>query len=133
MKDSARLQAERAHVERVLTDSVICDKCQATLATYADKCSAGLSEICPGFIAIENERAGIERVINIQGKGNSRAEFFAPSSVSLGFVDICSNGEVFFYGPDEGLMGIKSARQVQAALGMAIEWVEQELEKRGKE
>lgn len=40
--------------ELVLGDSVICDRCDATLPTYADKCSAALDDACPGFQAIEN-------------------------------------------------------------------------------
>lgn len=39
--------------EAVLGRSVICDRCGATLATYADRCSARLDDACPGFIAIE--------------------------------------------------------------------------------
>lgn len=35
----------------------ICDRCHATLATYADACSAPLDEICPGFEAVERLRA----------------------------------------------------------------------------
>lgn len=53
MKLSPRLQAERRFVECKLADSVICDRCKCTLATYADRCSAELSEDCPGFQAIE--------------------------------------------------------------------------------
>jgi hypothetical protein len=39
--------------EAVLGDAVICDRCGATMATYADDCSAPLDEACPGFLAIE--------------------------------------------------------------------------------
>jgi len=53
VKLSQRLHDERAFVERDLGDSVICSDCKATLNTFADKCSAGLSEQCPGYLAIE--------------------------------------------------------------------------------
>lgn len=56
MKDSQRLQEERAFVERSLSDSVICRDCSATLKTYADACTAGLGDACPGFWAIERCR-----------------------------------------------------------------------------
>lgn len=56
MKLSQRLQQERAFVERTLSDSVICSKCSATLATFADACTADLCEMCPGFMAIENAK-----------------------------------------------------------------------------
>jgi ribosomal protein L40E len=56
MKLSQRLQAERAFVERSLGDSVICQKCKATLETFADACTAGLQEQCPGYLAIEQAK-----------------------------------------------------------------------------
>jgi hypothetical protein len=40
--------------EAILGDSVICEQCGATMATYADKCSADLDVACPGFVAIED-------------------------------------------------------------------------------
>lgn len=41
-------------VEAALGDGrVICDRCGATLETYADKCTADLDARCPGFEAIE--------------------------------------------------------------------------------
>ena len=43
-------------VERRLAGRVICNRCGATLETYADQCNADLAERCPGFEAIE--RAG---------------------------------------------------------------------------
>jgi ribosomal protein L40E len=39
--------------EAILGDSVICLRCSATLATYADACTADLGDQCPGFVAIE--------------------------------------------------------------------------------
>ena len=56
MKLSRRLQDERAFVEQSLGDSVLCEWCHATLATYADECTADLQEICPGFVAIEKAK-----------------------------------------------------------------------------
>ncbi|MCP3735644.1 hypothetical protein M9979_12245 [Sphingomonas sp. RP10(2022)] len=40
--------------EAILGDSVICERCGATMVTYADVCSAALDDPCPGFQAIEN-------------------------------------------------------------------------------
>ncbi len=57
MKLSDRLQAERAFVEHTLGDSVICTRCEATLKTFAAVCSAGLSDPCPGFLAIEKAKS----------------------------------------------------------------------------
>ena len=48
--ESARL----ARVEAALGDGrEICPRCHATLWTYADACSAELTDPCPGFRAIE--------------------------------------------------------------------------------
>ena len=52
---------EAAYVEKQLRDRVICAKCQATLATYAEKCSADLSEPCPGFLRIELARSDLRK------------------------------------------------------------------------
>ena len=40
-------------VEDYCGDRVICERCGAKLATYADKCSAAVADPCPGFLAIE--------------------------------------------------------------------------------
>lgn len=40
--------------EMVLGDRVICHRCNATLATYADACTAALDDPCPGFLTIED-------------------------------------------------------------------------------
>lgn len=53
MKDSLQLQVRKAAVKEALGDSVICDLCGCTLATYASKCIAELSDPCPGFMAID--------------------------------------------------------------------------------
>lgn len=52
MRLSQRLRDERAYVEAAC-GGVICERCGATLATYADRCSADLADACPGFNAIE--------------------------------------------------------------------------------
>lgn len=51
-----RLRVERiARVEAALGDGrAICDRCGATLESYADICSANFDEACPGFVAIES-------------------------------------------------------------------------------
>lgn len=43
-------------VEAAFGDGVICARCGATLATFADVCSADLAQECPGFEAIEEVR-----------------------------------------------------------------------------
>lgn len=53
MKLSQRLRDEKAFVEHLLGDSVICPKCNATLGTYAQVCAADLQDPCPGFMAVE--------------------------------------------------------------------------------
>ena len=53
MKLSKRLADEKAYVAAKLGTATICTRCGATLATYADKCSADLSEQCEGFHRIE--------------------------------------------------------------------------------
>ena len=40
-------------VEEIIGEGEICDKCSATLATYAELCNAPLNEPCPGFVKIE--------------------------------------------------------------------------------
>lgn len=52
-KLSQRLQAEQEFVKNACLHYVICTRCGATLDTYADKCSADLSDPCPGFMSIE--------------------------------------------------------------------------------
>ena len=46
-----------ARVESVLGDSVICGRCNATLKTFAEACTAGLDDQCPGFLTIERARS----------------------------------------------------------------------------
>ncbi len=46
---------EWPRVEAALGDGrSICRRCNATLATYGDACTAGLGDRCPGFRAIEH-------------------------------------------------------------------------------
>ncbi len=59
MKLSEELQRQRKLVEDTLGPSIICSKCNATLATYASACTADLSDACPGFMRIEATRAAI--------------------------------------------------------------------------
>lgn len=51
----ALMNAEQQHVEKKLP-GVICKRCGATLASYADKCDAALDQLCPGFNAIEKTK-----------------------------------------------------------------------------
>lgn len=51
---SASETARLARVEAALGNAgEICTRCHATLWTYADVCSADLSDPCPGFQRIE--------------------------------------------------------------------------------
>ena len=61
MKLSERLKDQAAFVERALGDSVICQTCGATLQTFADACTAGLQDPCPGYLAIEQAKATAPR------------------------------------------------------------------------
>lgn len=56
MRDSQQMKDEKAFVENALGKTEICARCKATLATYADACTADLSDACPGFMAIEQCR-----------------------------------------------------------------------------
>lgn len=53
MKLSQRLMDERDYVATALGVEIICRTCRCTLATFADQCTAGLSDLCPGFRAID--------------------------------------------------------------------------------
>ncbi len=56
MRYSQRLQEQRFFVERTLGDSVICQDCNATLKTFAEACTAGLQDLCQGYLAIEKAK-----------------------------------------------------------------------------
>jgi len=61
-KRTGRLGTAINHaVEAELKQSVICARCGATLQTFADKCTAVLADICPGFERIEEVRQPIMR------------------------------------------------------------------------
>ena len=60
-KESQHLKMQRAFVEAKLGSSVICSRCGATLATYADECSADLADPCPGFMTVEDAIAEFDR------------------------------------------------------------------------
>lgn len=53
-------------VEMKLDGAVICDRCDCTLRTFAEKCSAGLSEMCQGFMAIDAAKEEFDRSPNIK-------------------------------------------------------------------
>jgi ribosomal protein L40E len=53
-ESAAGLMTEREFIENAIHQEVICDRCGATLETYADVCTAQLNERCPGFVLIEN-------------------------------------------------------------------------------
>ena len=63
MRNDLLRKAVTNAVEKALGDAVICTRCGATLATYADKCSAALDDPCPGFVTIEDVRLPITRRI----------------------------------------------------------------------
>lgn len=48
--------------EAVLRERVICDRCGATMTTYADACTAMLDDPCPGFEAIETALQAVPAV-----------------------------------------------------------------------
>ncbi len=56
MKPTQRKKDEIAFVEWSLADSIICQKCNATLDTFADACTSGLQVPCPGYLAIEQAK-----------------------------------------------------------------------------
>ncbi len=62
MKLSQNLQDERNFIRDALTGKIICARCKCTLQSYADDCTADLSEMCPGFEAIESARSEFKNV-----------------------------------------------------------------------
>lgn len=44
-------------MDGVTRNTVICTRCGATLANYADQCEAGLTEWCPGDEWLREHRA----------------------------------------------------------------------------
>jgi hypothetical protein len=58
LKLSPTLEAELNFVVKELGAlPSICDRCHAKLDSYADRCTADLSDCCPGFLAVENAKA----------------------------------------------------------------------------
>lgn len=47
------LRRRNRFVEEWLGNEKICERCGATLATYAELCSAPLDDPCPGFMTVE--------------------------------------------------------------------------------
>lgn len=47
------LKKRNAFIEERLGGDVICDRCGATLDTFAEACTAGLDDPCPGFMAVD--------------------------------------------------------------------------------
>lgn len=62
MRLSEDLKAERRHVEATLKGLVICERCGATIDTFADVCTADLSDLCPGFNAIDAAKSEYQRM-----------------------------------------------------------------------
>ena len=58
---SERLQKEHKFITAKFGRSSICDRCGATLDTFADVCEADLDDPCPGFLAIDNAKAEFNR------------------------------------------------------------------------
>ena len=44
---------------------IICSRCGASLATYADRCEADLAERCPGFNAIDLVQSAAEKEVGL--------------------------------------------------------------------
>ena len=62
LKLSPVMEAELSFVVKELGPlPSICERCDAKLDRYADKCVADLSECCPGFLLIENTKARFHR------------------------------------------------------------------------
>jgi len=76
MKLSRRLQDERAFVDRSLADSVICQRCHATLHTFADACTADLADVCPGFLAIERSKKDFAAGLCAYCRGRGKVRYY---------------------------------------------------------
>ena len=66
MKPSKRYLERLKFVETSLCGKIICARCQCTVLTFADKCSADLSDSCPGFMAIEAAKEKFDGLHKIQ-------------------------------------------------------------------
>lgn len=58
---------ERVHVlvRQRLGNRVICNRCGATYATYADKCDAALDVRCPGFNVVDRVQMDAEKEVGL--------------------------------------------------------------------
>lgn len=61
MKLSDRLKQEHAFIVAKFSYNPICDRCGATLDTFADACSADLTDPCQGFLTIDNAKSEFNR------------------------------------------------------------------------
>lgn len=52
-------------VRQRIGTGVICPRCGATFASYADKCSAPLDERCPGFNAVDLVQMRAEKEVGL--------------------------------------------------------------------
>jgi hypothetical protein len=61
MKKSERMQREGEFIREKFGTGSICQRCGATLDTFADACTADLTDPCPGFLAIDRAKAEFGR------------------------------------------------------------------------
>jgi len=52
-------------VRQRIGPGIICPRCQATLATYAEACTADLAERCPGFNAVDLVQMRAEKEVGL--------------------------------------------------------------------
>jgi hypothetical protein len=52
---------EWAFTAEKLGSQVICERCGATYATFADQCDAALDDPCPGFVMIDKVKDEFHR------------------------------------------------------------------------
>lgn len=52
-------------VRQRIGPGIICERCQATLSTYADRCTADLAEHCPGFNAVDLVQMRAEKEVGL--------------------------------------------------------------------
>lgn len=52
-------------VRQRIGPGVICPRCQATFATYAEACKADLAERCPGFNAVDLVQMRAEKEVGL--------------------------------------------------------------------
>lgn len=60
-RPSDRLKNEGEFVVGKRGRKEICERCGATLETFADTCSADLDDACPGFLAIDAAKMEFNR------------------------------------------------------------------------